>query len=288
MKAINQPKELKKLISVAECGKREGELTFSFLHPQEEVDSTFLYLQRLREENPSLPSGTFVDARYQSAGRGQQGNSWYASPGANLLPSFCVSNSGLPPIGGWRVSEWVAISLAELVESHLKEARKLLPQKIISPTTIKWPNDIYVGDEKIAGILIAHHFCSDELVCSIVGLGLNINESHFPASLPNPVSLKRLCERDLDLDEVRKALVQRLEDYYPFVVCEAGAEKMHRSYQEWLYLRDSAALYRDTATEEVFWGRIKGVGQDGKLEIKPVKDKLRRYAFKEIEYVAAQ
>lgn len=146
------------------------------------IDSTNLEAERWL---PEAPDGDFdtlsvIAAKWQTAGRGQGDHKWHSAPGENL--TFTVveryGNDGPEASGQVRSSWGTALAIVDYLESHGIEAK------------IKLPNDIYVGDNKICGLLIKHDVRAGKLIDSIIGIGLDINETDFPADLPNPTSLR--------------------------------------------------------------------------------------------------
>ena len=160
----------------------------------ESIDSTNDEVKR----NIDILDNLSVIAAYeQTAGRGQRGNIWLTDPAMNLTFSIALKYgqmpAGLKALDQFKISEITALSVVELLSGYGIEAK------------IKWPNDIYVNDRKICGILIEHSVQGEFLSHSIVGIGLNVNQTAFDPSLPNPTSM-RLCLPDgtgrLDLPQL--------------------------------------------------------------------------------------
>lgn len=143
----------------------------------ERVDSTNDEARRHISEIDNL---SVVSALEQTKGRGQQGNRWSSQPGENLTFSLVVKDFRIKANEQSAISQTTALSLVELLSRHEIKAR------------IKWPNDIYAGDEKICGILIENSLKGSEIDWSIIGIGLNVNQTAFSEDLPNPTSMK-LC-----------------------------------------------------------------------------------------------
>lgn len=267
----------------------EKQLTFQIklLKVYDTVESTYGELQRWAAEESSLPSGSCIDALYQTGGRGQRGNSWFATREKNLLPTFLLKNTSLLATEAVRISDWVALSVAEVVAQW---AEGLTPEAFYrSPTSkvkVKWPNDIYWGDQKIAGILIAHTLQKDRIASSFCGIGLNVNEKNFPRVLPNPISLIEICGKELLLAEVRSSLFNALErNYLGAIVASDGGEAVHHRYEEKLYRRGEKATYLDVLQNRHFEGMIQGVSPEGRLLLREsAEGKLSSFAFKEIVY----
>jgi BirA family biotin operon repressor/biotin-[acetyl-CoA-carboxylase] ligase len=143
----------------------------------ERVDSTNDEARRHISEIDNL---SVVSALEQTKGRGQRGNRWSSQPGENLTFSLVVKDFRIKANEQSAISQATALSLVDLLSRHEVKAR------------IKWPNDIYAGDEKICGILIENSLKGSEIDWSIIGIGLNVNQTAFPEDLPNPTSMK-LC-----------------------------------------------------------------------------------------------
>ena len=143
----------------------------------ERVDSTNDEARRHISEIDNL---SVVSALEQTKGRGQRGNRWSSQPGENLTFSLVVKDFRIKANEQSAISQATALSLVDLLSRHEIKAR------------IKWPNDIYAGDEKICGILIENSLKGSEIDWSIIGIGLNVNQTAFPKDLPNPTSMK-LC-----------------------------------------------------------------------------------------------
>ena len=130
-----------------------------------------------RKAIDSLDNLSVVAVRCQTKGRGQRTNTWETAPGQNLTFSIVLKDLQILPSEQIAISQITALSVVEFLEMHDISAR------------IKLPNDIYVGTKKICGILIENSICSNKIVWSIIGIGININQTIFPASLPNPTSI---------------------------------------------------------------------------------------------------
>ena len=136
----------------------------------------------------TLAHGDIVMAVEQTAARGQRGNTWEATPGLNLTLSMLLRPEGVEAARQFDISRAVALGTAEMLQ-------ELLEQEVL----IKWPNDIYVGDRKIAGILIENTLTGRLIDRSIAGIGVNINQEVFHSDAPNPVSVSQLTVRTYDL-----------------------------------------------------------------------------------------
>ncbi len=217
--------------------------------------------------------GDVIVAESQSAGRGQQGNSWHSRPGENLTLSAVLTPSFLRAQAQFLLLEAVSLAVAGTLEHYGLEAH------------IKWPNDIYLGDNKVAGLLIENDICGDAIARTIAGIGLNINQDVFPASLPNPTSMRLAAGRRFDREEVLRSLCANLASRYRMLE-EGHAGEIERDYRARLYRIGMPAQYR-TAADGRFIGIIRGVAPTGELAVEHLPGGgTKSYLFKEIEFVA--
>ena len=154
------------------------------------VDSTNTYLSGIASNSPH---GTCVLADRQSAGRGQRGNTWESEPGKNLTFSVLLRPDGLHASQQFRISQAVSLAITDTLDGFLPEGIE---------AKVKWPNDIYVGNRKICGILIENTLCGAAIQHSIIGIGLNINQRDFLSDAPNPVSLYQLTRKDTCINDI--------------------------------------------------------------------------------------
>ena len=223
----------------------------------------------IRECSPE--HGEVVTAEVQRSGRGQKGNGWESERGRNLLFSIYLTPHFLPCQEQFHLSQAVALALTETLEKYGIAAR------------IKWPNDIYAGDRKIAGILIENSVgMNGTLLDSVIGIGLNVNQTTFVSDAPNPTSMKRETGRDFDREAVLAAFLYVFGQRY--AALESGdRETVAADYAAKLYRSGERHLYRDA--EGVFRGRIVRVEPDGELLVERENGEIRGYLFKQIEFV---
>jgi BirA family transcriptional regulator, biotin operon repressor / biotin---[acetyl-CoA-carboxylase] ligase len=235
----------------------------------EKVSSTnTLAAALLRESKP--PEGTVITASFQESGRGQAGNSWESEPGSNLLMSVILYPVMLRPAEQFVISQMVSLAVHDLVALHTAEAR------------IKWPNDIYVGDDKIAGILIENTIMGETLGSTVAGIGLNVNQTLFTGGAPNPVSLASVTGTGHDLQAVTGKLISLLDSRYGMIM-RGETAALARDYHEVLYRSGRWHRYTDEGGE--FEGMIEQVRPDGMLAVLRKEGKRTMYAFKEIDYI---
>ena len=161
----------------------------------ESTDSTNSELRRRLDRSGDL---TIVAAETQSAGRGQGEHTWHSAPGMNLTFSILLRHSCLKASDALAVTSVMTLGIRDYLHS-----------KGIRPW-IKWPNDIWVGEKKICGILVENSICAGKIDFSIVGVGLDLNQTDWPAELPNPVSVKELTGMEYDTREELRQLAGAL------------------------------------------------------------------------------
>ena len=215
--------------------------------------------------------GDVVWADFQTAGRGQRGHEWHSRKGENLTFSVVLEPTFVPIAEQFSVSEVVALSLVDMLSEYGIEAR------------IKWTNDIYVGDRKLVGILIEHSLASTSLRRTIVGVGINVNQTEFDTSLPNPISMAQLLGKELDAETVLNRFISHLQRNYE-ALREGGAEVLHERYNALLYRKNEYHTYALPSGER-FSAKILGTAPNGALRLEDTESKTKDYLFKEIEFV---
>lgn len=215
--------------------------------------------------------GDVICAERQTAGRGQRGHTWTSPEGLNLLFSVVLAPAFLPASDQFLLSEAVAGALCETFGSYGIDTR------------IKWTNDIYAGDRKLVGMLIEHNLSGERLARTVVGIGVNVNQTQFDASLPNPTSMALETGRTFDRREVLRTLHETLMRRY--AALEAGDRAaLEADYCRRMYRLDELQRFRLPDGSE-FTGTVRGVGRGGALRVEHPDGTVRGYLFKEIEFV---
>lgn len=217
---------------------------------------------------------TLITSDYQTSGRGQRGNSWESARGENLLLSFVVKPVNVPVSQQFMLCELISVCLCDVLSRYVPEV------------CIKWPNDIYYRDKKLCGILIEHDIEGAHLLRTIIGVGLNVNQSHFVSDAPNPVSLFQVTGNEIDREVLLDAIVSHfMELYHQCTLLSPSLNRvwLHQRYLSLLYRRDVAAMYRDAGG--VFAATLCDVALDGTLVLVDLQEQQRRYLFKEVAYV---
>ena len=238
-------------------------------HHLPQTDSTMLYLRHAPQEECA---GQFllVTADYQTAGRGQRGNHWEAEAGKNLLFGIRFRPQGITAARQFVLSEAQAMAVQRALLTLGVEAK------------VKWPNDIYVGDAKLGGMLLEHDLCGAHIRTTITGVGLNVNQRRFLSDAPNPVSLRQLLERDVDraplMQAIAIAFTQELQQ-----LAADGGDDLHRRYMAALYRREGFHPFADSGG--AFDACIIDVAPDGRLHLCDTEGRDRHYWFKEVQFV---
>jgi len=240
----------------------------SFIELQS-VDSTNNYAMAQAHAGMAI-HGTMFFAHEQWAGKGQRGRSWTSIPGENIILSTVLEPVNLLITQQFALSVSVALACYDLFSRYAG----------VADTAIKWPNDLYWGDRKAGGILIENSFKGDQWAYSIVGTGININQTQFPGTARNPVSLKQITGRPFDAVMLARELGACLEVRYQQLI-EGATGLLLEEYNRRLYKREqSIRLKKDQA---VFQTVVKEVSPAGELITRDVLE--RRFGFGEVEWI---
>jgi BirA family biotin operon repressor/biotin-[acetyl-CoA-carboxylase] ligase len=237
--------------------------------PVETVASTNSYLKELAHKQ-ILEEGTVIVARNQTEGRGQRGNTWESEAGKNTTCSILLYPSFLPVQRVFLLSEAIGLGVKETLDAYT------------DGISLKWPNDVYHQERKIAGILIENELTGNEYNLSVVGIGVNINQEHFISKAPNPVSLKQITGKEWDTEALLKELVRNILCRYERLR-DGDTEALIRMYHEALYRNTGFHPYEDK--EGIFYARFDRVSDDGYLHLITDRNEKRNYAFKTIRFM---
>ncbi|MGQ0737871.1 MAG: biotin--[acetyl-CoA-carboxylase] ligase [Bacteroidota bacterium] len=232
--------------------------------PANSIGSPFIELQSVDSTNNYARQqihaglaqhGMTLFAHEQTAGKGQRGRAWASEPGANIAISIVVNPAPLPLNRQFQLSACVAVSVHEF---FIKYAG--------NETKIKWPNDLYWQDRKAGGILVESVVSGRESGVgwrwAIIGIGININQTSFPAELPNPVSLKQISGKEHNPVMLAKELCIIIENYFQQLIIK-GFDNIYDKYQQYLYKRNEKVKLKKG--NRVFQAIIKSVSPSGKL-----------------------
>ncbi len=230
------------------------------------VDSTNNYTANLQKEG-KIQHGTVILADEQSAGRGQRGASWTSSAGENLLLSIYLAPDNLSVVDQPALTHFISLSLIDFL------------RKIGISGKIKWPNDIYVNDQKIAGILIENSIRSSRISETIIGVGLNVNQTVFDGV--NATSIKIQSDQHYPLNDVLFSWIQEMNILWA-ELSKGNLEMLKSRYKQELYLLNEPAIYSDVTGE--FEGIVRDVDDNGYLILEKDTER-KKYDLKEIKLV---
>lgn len=208
-------------------------------------------------------TNTVVVAEYQTAGRGCGTNSWESERGKNLTFSVLIRPEGIPARRQFHISMAVSLAVCEALGQQ------------IGDLSIKWPNDIYWRNGKIAGMLIENQLQGEVIRSSVIGIGLNVNQQLFRSNAPNPVSLWQITGQETDRKQLLDDILRCLGHYLH--------HDIRQQYLQMLYRRKGFHPYTDK--DGAFMAEIMDVGDDGHLVLLDDSGQRRRYAFKEVQFV---
>lgn len=231
--------------------------------------STNAYLSE-QEPAPFNGCGMAVVTFDQTAGRGQRGHTWLSEPGKNIHYSLLYRPENLPSNNQFILCEAVSLAVRNVLGEYVDEV------------VIKWPNDLYRKGQKMGGILIEHQLKGSLVEQSIIGIGLNINQTNFPTFSPEATSLALITGQPYDLHEIanklHKQLCKVLEDLSTDQVVD-----IQRFYLNNLHRRDGFHTYSDN--EGTFKAKIRGVKPQGDLLLEREDGEVKAYAFKEVTFL---
>ncbi len=235
----------------------------------DEVPSTNDYaMELLTKSNPN--EGTVISTHKQGAGKGQIGRSWFSDQDQNLSLSLILRPCFVSINDRFYISMMLALAVREFIEEEIQS----------SDVSIKWPNDIYVGNKKIAGLLIQQSIFKKRISSCVLGIGINANQKTFPEQIPNPISIFQLTQEESDLFILEKKLLEKIEQYYTRLR-KGEYNWTKRSYLSYLYKRGELSSFQKE-DGSLFVAEIVGVDPSGKLVLK-VDDQLEFYAMYEIK-----
>jgi BirA family transcriptional regulator, biotin operon repressor / biotin---[acetyl-CoA-carboxylase] ligase len=221
------------------------------------VDSTNNYAASLlrhsgRNDEKKIYDGTIVIADFQEKGKGQRGNSWESEKGKNLTFTLILRPSFLKADQQFLLNKITSLAICDLLKSFG-----------IGNISVKWPNDVLVNGKKIAGILIENTIRSNEIIHSIIGIGLNVNQDKFPKT-PNAISLKNFSGKDFSPGLCLDLLCSFLEARY--LKLKTNTASADKDYIDSLYRLNEWKDY--LVKEEKIHSAITGVTPHGFLRLR--------------------
>ena len=216
------------------------------------VNSTNNYTATLINGNAA--EGTVVITHEQTAGRGQRGNLWISEPGKNLTCTYLLRPKFLRISDQFILNKAIALAAAKAIQQFIPS----------NDVHIKWPNDIFLQNKKVAGILVETSMQGGHIVSCLAGIGINVNQQQFQAESGNPISIWEVIETELKLDDVLNALSENLEVLY--LQLKAGKfENIDLSYNNLLWKKgETHTFYRDGIP---FTAEVKCIDEQGCLHL---------------------
>lgn len=234
-----------------------------------ECGSTNGFLKEMASRE-TLMEGTVLFTFNQTGGIGQKGNHWIDEQGKNLAFSCFLTPEFLNAVNLYVLNMAISLAVTELIH-HVSSM----------PTYIKWPNDIMVGSKKISGILIENTIQGDRIKSSIAGIGININNDHFPQPLSRAVSIKQLTGNKQDMNEILILLMGFIDKWY--LKLKRGSQNhLIKSYNQSLYLQGTCQIFK--IGEQLKTGFIQEVSPLGELKVL-IDGKPILFQHKEIELI---
>lgn len=236
------------------------------------LDSTNSYAQKLIESD-DIHEGDVISTQFQENGRGQGGNFWESEHGSNLLVSVILEPKMIPAPQQFVLTQLVSLSLINLIKEYI----------LIDEVKIKWPNDIYVKDKKIAGILFQNFIKGNEIEFSIAGIGINVNQKKFYSGAPNPISIIHHSDQPTDLNVLLDKLLDKIGVNYETYRIKANFQELNSMYILNLFRYNEWAAYSDV--NNFFKGKIIDIDEFGRLKVKLKSGKEKKFGFKDIEFI---
>lgn len=239
------------------------------------IDSTNSEARRRLPANAKM---SVYAAKFQTAGRGQRGNKWSSAAGQNLTFSVLL-NFSRPQMPDLAVRNQFLLSIvAALSVSDLL-------RKLNIRNTIKWPNDIYIGRRKVCGMLIENIVGNAGLEHSIIGIGLNLNQTEFPPELVNPTSVLVSSGLRTVPEDVLDDFLDIFLEYIPYLSNIEGINEIRNIYVSRLFGLGVSREYHDCLRNVDFTGTIKGISEEGLLLMEMPDKTVSNYSFKEVSYI---
>lgn len=237
------------------------------------VASTNSYASELLRQIKPV-EGTLIYTFNQQKGRGQRGNAWESEANKNIALSLILNPSFLQAEHQFLITKIISLSIADVM------AELLHPYGLSSKIKIKWPNDIYVGDKKIAGILIENTLRENNIQSSIIGIGINFNQTEF-VTTKNATSLKLVTNKEFDLMYGIESICGFIEARY-LQLKTNKLDGIAREYLQNLYKFEEWSNY--SSKDQIFSGKISGVSPSGKLQLELLSHEIKEFDLKEIMF----
>ncbi|WP_299012312.1 biotin--[acetyl-CoA-carboxylase] ligase [uncultured Polaribacter sp.] len=235
------------------------------------TDSTNSFLKKL-EKNMTLENFTVIVTDMQLKGKGQQDSVWLSEPYKNLTFSVLIYFSDLL----LRNANFLNFAISAAIFDVLEKEN-------IPNLKIKWPNDILSANQKICGVLLENNFKGVKIRSSVVGIGLNVNQTGFSKKLNKVSSLKLIANKEFNLDLLLHKLIKKIQENITLLNAKRF-KLLENKYMNNLYKKNTATMFKDS-NNVVFMGIIVGVSHSGKLQIELENGMIKEYGIKEIAFL---
>lgn len=235
------------------------------------LPSTNEYIKEEIAKSTPFEAGTVILAKEQTKGRGQRNNSWNSRKNENLTFSYILYPTFLSPLSQFYLTVSVSLALVKFLKQYIPDV------------FIKWPNDIMAGNKKICGILIENTIRGNKIKHSIVGIGLNVNQTLFENSLKQATSIKAYLnsKQNFELLKLAKKLFGFLSEEY-YTLQTKNPHDLLAAYNKHLFRKNEEKPY--IIDNKSFNASIIAVKEDGLLRLK-IGEHIYKYASKEVKYV---
>ncbi len=233
------------------------------------LDSTNAYAAQLLDTQQDVAEGTVIDTRHQTNGQGQKDRIWYSNPGQNITLSLILKPAWLPIRRQFWLNVMTSMAIVRTVKHYAEDTE----------VKVKWPNDVYIKDNKVSGILIRLGLQGSTIQYAIVGIGLNVLQQQWPHCPSQPVSLSMCADQMLSIDEVKGVLLQHLHALYDEI--RSDPERLVQTYIDLLYKKgiETDFMYDNRS----FRGAIRSIDASGRLLV-DTQDGLRTFEVGEISF----
>ena len=233
------------------------------------MESTNDYTSNYLKKKP-LATGSIICTLFQSQGKGLGKNTWESEKGKNILLSLVVYPTFLNIEDQFMLSKAVSLGIFNYCQTKSEYIK------------IKWPNDIYYKNQKLAGILIENAVKGSTIEQSIIGIGLNVNQEQFLSYAPNPVSLKQITKKTYSIEQEIVKLRNNIQFFYEKL--KAGNyNSINQEYLKCLYNFGMVKRYK--VNKEIIKGKITGVNEFGHLQLTTSNEEKKEFDLKEIEFI---
>jgi len=235
------------------------------------INSTNQFLKDFVKSS-EVNNWTVVTAQYQTLGRGQMQTKWFSKKNKNLLFSVLIKFDDLIIENQFYMNCAISLGIYSALVNYKIEG-----------LSIKWPNDIMAENKKIAGILIENTLIKRHINYAVVGIGLNVNQTEFPVSLPIASSLKLLLNQDFNRDQLLQEIINKIK-YYINYLEKKEFLFLKKEYEKVLFKNGVPQIFEDN-TKQVFTGKIIGISKLGKLRVEQENKMVKEFNFKEIKFL---